>query len=150
MYSLSPVDLHIFEALIATGIARYEVIPTRDAGGAETDHALSCAADQGRFWEMIDQMSTRAGSVPFEYSASRNFTINDYAAALGMDAGEFRSCVRTRRNDAEVQGWYREAAAAGIASWETAWFVNGVLVEEPEYWGAHAEEIIKAARAALE
>ena len=149
LYSLSPVDLHIFEALIATGIARYEVIPTREAGGAETDHALSCAADQGRFWEMIDQISTRAGSVPFGSSASRSFTINDYAGALGMDVGEFRSCVGTRRNAAEVLGWYREAAAAGVAGWETAWFVDGVRVEA-EDWRGQSEAIIKAARAALE
>ena len=150
LYSLSPIDLHIFEALIATGIARYEVIPAREGGSAETDHALSCAADQGRFWELADQISARVGSVPFGSSASDGFTINDYAAALGMDAGEFRSCVRARRNDAEVQGWYREAAAAGIASWETAWFVNGVRIEVPEYWPDHAKEIIEAARAVLE
>ena len=149
LYSLSPTELHIFETLIATGIARYEVIPTREAGGAETDHALACAADQGRFWELADQIEARTGSVPFESSASRAFTINDYAAALGMDVGEFRSCVGARRNAAEVQGWYRQADAAGIASGETAWFVDGVRVEA-EDWRAQGEEIIKAARAALE
>ena len=151
-YSLLPIDLQIHENLIATGIARYEVIPVREPGSDYADHALSCAADQGKFWELADQTAQRSNNLPF-YS-SDSFTLDDYAAALGMDIIEFRACIDERRNSAEVERWQRQAEAAGvtdrddppgIVTTNASWFVNGVLIEQPANWELHDEAILDAA-----
>lgn len=152
---LLPIDLHVHEKLIAPGIARYEVIPVREPGSDEADHALSCAADQGKFWELADQTAQRANNLPFHSSGS--FTLDDYAAALGMDMALFRACIDERRNAAEVERWQRQAEAAGVADrgdppgFLTAnafWFVNGALIEQPPNWQLHDEAILDAAFAA--
>ena len=143
-YSFSYIEPQLFEALIVTGIARYEVIPIRQQWEPFNDHALACAADQGKFWELSDGLST-LDNVRYLYP----FNIDDYAAALGMDAAEFRACIDERRNADEVEAWHRQADAAGMeADSGDAWFVDGVLVEQPEHWPAHAEAIIEAAAGA--
>ena len=145
-YSWSYIEPQIFEALIATGIARYEVIPVRPLFAPSYDHALACAADQDKFWELADGLSI-LDNIRFGYG----FSIDDYAAGLGMDAALFRACIDERRNADQVEAWHQQSEAFGLqADYGDAWFVNGILIVTPEHWPAHAEEIIKAARFAAE
>jgi len=69
--------------------------------------ASECAADQGKFWEYTDLLFERfedAGSDP---------VLSEIASTVGLNVGEFTSCLNDKKFDAEVQSDIQAASAAG-------------------------------------
>lgn len=94
--------------------------------------AFLCAADQGRGWEMHDQIwGLYQASGPGAYT-QRNLV--DQAEALGLDADEFRSCFVDPDTNQAVQAVLSEAQVIGVTGTPTL-FLNG---QQVGYRGAQA------------
>ncbi len=99
-----PVEQYLFDELVATGVARYEVIPQggRDES-VELIRALACATDQGRFWEFHDlleavwRLRDRSGYSPYVL-----------ARAAWMDASEFRACFEGGGDAGRIAYWQEQ------------------------------------------
>ena len=91
-----------------------------------------CAAEQGKFWEYHDQLfGNQQALMPDD--------LKKYAAALGMDAGRFDSCLDMSKHAEVVRDGVAQGTRLGINSTPTV-FVNGRRVE-----GAQAYEVFAAA-----
>lgn len=84
---------------------------------ASAAEAAQCAGDQGRFWEFHDLLFARqTRETGWDYAA--------LARELGLQAGEFSTCLNTGRYREEVRKDLRDGLALGIASTPT-FFING-------------------------
>ncbi len=79
--------------------------------------AAVCARDQGKFWEMHDQIWTLKGAVEVP-------ALKKAAAAIGLDTARFDECLDSGR-DAEVVQQDLGAGADWGVSGTPAFFVNG-------------------------
>ncbi len=88
----------------------------------EAAKAAICAARQGRFWEMHDQIwMVSQLSGPGAYSES---AFTESAAIVGLDVEEFTACYRSAQTAADADAVNDEAAALGINGTPTMFF-NG-------------------------
>jgi len=79
--------------------------------------AASCAAEQGKFWEYHDRL--------FEHQDQLSDTdLKAHAAALGLNAGQFVSCVNTRKFQKDVDADIAAGNDIGVTG-TPAFFVNG-------------------------
>lgn len=93
-------------------------------------YAAICAGQQGKFWEMHDQIwSVYRISTPTAYSAR---TFNPLAESLVADAAAYRSCISSADTAAEVDAVLAEASQLGVVGTPTV-YVNG---EQVGYTGA--------------
>ncbi len=82
--------------------------------------AAACAAEGNKFWEYHDKL--------FENNrALSDDDLRKYAAEVGLEAGAFDECVRTRRHQAAVEQDAQEAKRIGITG-TPAFVVNGILM----------------------
>lgn len=59
--------------------------------------AARCAEDQGRFWEYHDVLFARQGEWSYERTAPTE-RLTQYATYVGLDQGEFSSCLNSDRH----------------------------------------------------
>ncbi len=83
--------------------------------------ASLCANDQGKFWEMHDEMFQDQSRL-----AVRNLKAS--AARLGLDQQEFNACMDTGRHTEQVQDDLAAGGRAGVTG-TPALFVNGVPID---------------------
>jgi protein-disulfide isomerase len=105
--------------------------------------AAACAGDQGKFWEMHDQL----------FQNQDKLTVPDlkrHATSLGLDAQSFSTCLDSSRHAAD---WKRTMALGqgyGVSG-TPAFFVNGVpvfgAVPIQEFTSVIDEELTRAGRA---
>jgi protein-disulfide isomerase len=69
--------------------------------------AARCAGDQGKFWPMHDALVSDAGKLGQK-------GLIDYAEALTLDAGTFRSCLESDKHKTEIQKDIQVAASLQI------------------------------------
>jgi len=69
--------------------------------------AARCAGDQGKFWPMHDALFSDVGKLGQK-------GLIDYAEALTLDAGTFRSCLESGKHKLEVQNDVQVAASLQI------------------------------------
>ena len=74
--------------------------------------AARCADDQGRFWEYHDELFREQARWSPETDPMGTF--ESYAQRLGLDAADFRSCLRSDRHADLVTANLRLAEALGI------------------------------------
>ncbi|MGK0361808.1 MAG: protein-disulfide isomerase/uncharacterized membrane protein [Bradymonadia bacterium] len=98
--------------------------------------AAVCAQNQGRFWEMHDQMFANRTRLKGE-------DLIGYAAQLGIDVERFVACVDDPETLARIQADIAEAKALGVGGTPT-FFVNGWK----QVGTRKADEIIGLAEAA--
>lgn len=79
--------------------------------------AAECAGDQGKFWEMHDQLFANQRQL-------EDADLEKYAAAVGVNMGEWKSCYNSNKHDAKIDGDQRQASALG-ARGTPAFFING-------------------------
>lgn len=89
---------------------------------AVAHHAAQCAAEQGRFWEMHDQIFFNHSRWATSRRAERE--IRGLAEALGLDMDRYEECMDTDRYRARLQRGKEEAAASGVSSTPT-FDING-------------------------
>jgi protein-disulfide isomerase len=87
--------------------------------------AAQCAGDQGKFWEMHDQLYFNQSRWAYERRPAG--TIRGLAAAIGLDLGQYDACVNSGKYLARLEQMAQESAARGVS--ETPTFdINGKRV----------------------
>jgi len=89
--------------------------------------AAECADDQGKFWEMHDkifgeQEKLGQGTVTFAVS-----DLKKWAAAIGLNAGQFNQCLDSGKYKAEVDKDFADGSASGVSGTPSL-FINGRLL----------------------
>ncbi len=94
--------------------------------------ASECAADQGMFWEYHDKLFENQGSLGVS-------SLKKYAGDLGLNQGEFDSCLDSGEKTSMVQADLKEGASLGVQGTPT-FFINGNVVR-----GAQPYDVFKQA-----
>ena len=85
--------------------------------------AARCAGDQGKYWEMHDILFEKQQ----EWASLGVSKTAEYAATLGLDGGQFSSCLSTGKYTSAVQKDFNEGSSLGVSGTPT-FFVNGLEV----------------------
>lgn len=98
-------------------------------------HAAACASEQGKFWEMKDQIFLHQT----ERSRERNplGMLKDNATAAGVKVDEWQSCMESAKFAGRIQASAQEAAKVGVASTPT-FLIGGRLYE-----GMSGDEMVR-------
>jgi protein-disulfide isomerase len=80
--------------------------------------AANCAGAQGKFWEMHDRLFSNQQALNAE-------DLPKHAEALGLNVGQFQTCLDSNRFDADIKADMAEAAKANISG--TPSFLFGVV-----------------------
>ncbi|MBI1967025.1 MAG: DsbA family protein [Gemmatimonadetes bacterium] len=116
----------IREQLIATGKVRWR---SRDFPlqihqySRFAAHAAQCAGEQGKFWEMHDQLFFNNHSwAQTGKNPSRLF--RGFAETAGADGAKYDACMKSERYAGRIQASLEEGERVGVAATPT-FFVNG-------------------------
>ena len=116
------------ETYAATGLVRYEFNDFAFIGqeSLRAAEAATCALEQDSFWQyhdtlFLNQRGENAGA--FDDQNLRTF-----AAALGLDEGDFNNCLGSNRHRNEINDGIIEANEQGVQSTPT-FRINGELME---------------------
>ena len=100
--------------------------------------AASCAADQGKFWEMHDAIF--AGQMEWNSQATTNprKLFDLYAGRIGLDLTTYKSCFDTQKNLPKIQANAAAGTERGVSSTPT------LVVGNKVYTGGLTFDQIKA------
>lgn len=84
--------------------------------------AARCARDQGAYWQMHDLLYARTEDWARASNPNRSFV--DFAEELGMDTGEFRSCLSERTHLQDIAAARKYGESLGITGTPTL-YLNG-------------------------
>ncbi len=139
----------IKERLVDQGLVRYVYydfpLTSIHPHAFLASRAGRCANEQGRFWDYHDVLYARQS----RWSAMRETTgyFVDIAAELGLDRGQFDSCLRSDRYAEEVTRNLRLGESLGVQGTPTL-FVNGRrLAHIPAYSDLEAMVMQEAGQA---
>jgi protein-disulfide isomerase len=107
----------IVEHYVSTGKARlvfYDFVldPRPQAGTFLAARAARCAGDQGRFWDYHDRLYR--SQLTWGMESDKQGIFEEYGAELGLNTGDFNSCVRSDRFAREVSANRELAHALGL------------------------------------
>src|SRR5205085_78560 len=80
--------------------------------------AANCASVQGKFWEMHDRLFANQQALAAE-------DLSKHAEGLGLNVGQFQTCLDSGRFDADIKADIAEATKANING--TPSFLIGVV-----------------------
>ena len=112
--------------LIATGKVhwRFRDFPLPSHQYSQTAAlAAQCAGEQGKFWEMHDQIFTHHEWAQTGKDPSGLF--RDFGKAIGLDLDRYQACVDSRRYAGRIEASRQEGVALGVTGTPT-FFLNGV------------------------
>lgn len=111
--------------LIASGLVRWR-FHDRPLGSHPKTMAAhetaACAAEQGKFWEMHDQIYYNQGVWAVARDPAKRLA--EYARTLNLDRGRFNDCMKTHRYLLRIRASAQRADELGINSTPTL-FING-------------------------
>ncbi len=91
--------------------------------------AVECAKDQGKFWEMHDNVFNEEIADGKEHNGNLNEeTFLRLAKDIGLNTGEYQSCLDDEKYAGKVSRDYASAQVVGVRATPTI-FVNGEKVE---------------------
>lgn len=102
-------------------------------------NAAACADDQGKFWEMHDQIYARQHEWSTEATKNPKSSLRAAAQAVGLDMDTWEECYDSLKYRARIEANGAEAARRGVASTPT-FFIGGKM-----YTGAITYDEMKAA-----
>ena len=115
----------IREQLIATGKVRWRFrdfpLPSHEYSRYAA-LAGQCAGEQGKFWEMHDQLFTNHQWA--QTGKNPRSLFRDFANAVRLDLDKYDACMDGRRYAGRVQASVQEGDAAGVHG-TPSFFVNG-------------------------
>jgi protein-disulfide isomerase len=115
----------IKEQLIATGKVRWRYrdypLPMHPYARFAA-HAAQCAGEQGKFWEMHDQLFSNHSWAQTGRDPSRLF--RDFAGAAGVDLGRYAACMESGRYASRIEFSRQEGEQRKVNGTPT-FFVNG-------------------------
>lgn len=124
-FDLSVVMHDVIDEYVADGSVRVVFKPISFVNppySAPAAAAAVCAGEQGKFWEMHDQIwALYEQTGPGAYVPSN---LNSAAQAIGLDTTEFRRCYNDSETASEVTAVITEAQSKGITGTPTM-FLNG-------------------------
>jgi protein-disulfide isomerase len=85
--------------------------------------AAACANDQGKFWEMHDQIFQNQDRWNGEATSRPRPVLADMAKSLGLDMSKYDDCMKSEKYRAKVQSHLQEAERRGVQ--QTPTFVIG-------------------------
>lgn len=89
--------------------------------------AARCANDQGKFWEYHNYLYSHQSAE--NSGAFSKVNLKNFAAALGLNATQFNTCLDTGKYATFVQQETQAASAIGVNG-TPATFINGLLVAD--------------------
>ena len=110
----------IKQRLVATGKVRWvfrDLPLDGHLNSLPAHHAGQCAGEQGRFFEMHDQLYFNHGRWVTDRRPARRF--REFARAIGLDLGRYDDCMSSNRYMARLRQSRLDAAAAGVSSTPT-------------------------------
>ena len=116
----------LVEQYIDTGQLVYVLHPwaaTMDSPGAKAAIAAECAGEQGKYWEMHDQLFEQQAVWTVADDPTASFV--DAASALNLDATRFKECLGTDWALLRVQAGNVLAALYGVPGAPVFLFNNG-------------------------
>ena len=132
----------VMKRIVDAGLARYRIydFPVTNAhrNSAAASLAAACASDQGKFWEMHDQLF--AGQNDWNSFATDNPkpVFEGYATRIGLNADTWESCYDSRKYVDRIAAHAKAAEQAQLRS--TPSFVIGNRMIS----GAQPFDVIKA------
>ncbi len=108
--------------------------------------AASCAADQGKFWEMHDAIF--AGQYDWNTQATSNprKVFDTYAAQLGLNVADYKQCFDSQKNLARISAHKAAGEKIGVPSTPT--FVIGGKMYSQGMTYDRLKQIVDSIRAA--
>ena len=108
----------IRERLVATGQARlrFRGFPLNQES-LLPHHAAQCAGDQGKFWEMHDQLMLNQNRWMPDQRPLSHF--RDYAENIGLDIGEYNDCMSDGRFAGRLLATKDELSDLGLSATPT-------------------------------
>jgi protein-disulfide isomerase len=88
-------------------------------------HAAQCAGEQGKYWEMHDQLFTNHGWAQTGRDPTSLF--RQLAQAAGVDGGKYDECMKSGRYAGRIEASRQEGDRLGAGGTPT-FFGNGALV----------------------
>ncbi|MGH7530583.1 MAG: DsbA family protein [Gemmatimonadales bacterium] len=126
--------------LIATGKVRwrYRDFPlAMHAYARLSAHAAQCGGEQGKFWEMHDQLFANHSWAQTGRDPSQLF--RDMARAVGLDVGRYDDCMSSGRYASRIEFSRREGEERLVNGTPT-FFINGA-----QYTGRSNSDAVKRA-----
>lgn len=91
--------------------------------------AAECAKDQGKYWEYHDALFNKEVADGLENNGNLSSSaLKALASDIGLDRGQFDSCVDSRKYKSEVEKDYKDGQAIGVRATPTL-FINGQKIE---------------------
>ena len=113
--------------LIETGRAKfayYDYPLPQHRNSYPASHAAACADEQGKFWEMHDQIFLAQDRWATQATSNPKSLFADMARAIGLDVRRWESCYDSRKYQARIDANAAEGNRRGVNSTPT-FFVNG-------------------------
>lgn len=114
--------------LVDSGVVRviFHDFPIEGHQNSMAAHlAAQCAGDQGKFWQMHDQLYFNQGRWALERRPEG--TIRGLAKAIGLDMGRYDQCVSSGRYVARLERMRQEGVNRGVNSTPT-FVINGRVI----------------------
>jgi protein-disulfide isomerase len=137
---------------VNTGQIRYRVFdfPLPQHQNAWTASlAAACADDQGKFWEMHDEIFMNQDRWATEATRNPLGVLEPGARRIGLDVGSWRECVQDRRHQARIQAHMDVAGRYGVQS-TPSFVIGGRLIPGAlsfDRFRQHVDEALAAAAA---
>lgn len=135
------VEPRLFDEYVKTGKVRfvYRTFPLQgfEPGASIAANAAMCAADQGQFWQMHDQLFASQNKGMGYYEPEN---LAKTAAALGMNSGQFTDCLNSLKYSSEIRQTSNDGIALGVQGTPTI-FVNGTLLSNGADYSALKAEL---------
>lgn len=103
----------------------YRDLPMHE-NSTELALAARCAGEQGKFWEMHDQLFNNQSILTGTGDTLKN-TIYGLAGTLGINAANFDSCYTNKKYLANISTDYQDATSLKLKG-TPSWFLNGKLI----------------------
>ncbi|MBI4503040.1 MAG: thioredoxin domain-containing protein [Gemmatimonadetes bacterium] len=116
----------VVERLVKTGRIRWRFKDRpleNHANSLPAHQAAACAGEQGRFWEMQDQLYY--GQPDWEFVRNPQKKHREYAQKIGLDMSKYDECMGSNRYLSRLVAEARRATVRGITSTPT--FVIGTI-----------------------
>ena len=81
--------------------------------------AAACANDQGKFWEMHDQLFANQPDWSTVATTNPRKVIEPYATAIGLDMAAYNTCMDEQKHLARIQANAKEGESRGVNSTPT-------------------------------
>jgi protein-disulfide isomerase len=89
--------------------------------------AAACANDQGKFWEMHDQIFANQDRWNGETTSRPRSVLKDMAKSVGLDASKYDACMDNDTHRAKVQSHLQEAERRGVQQ-TPSFLIGGKIV----------------------